>query len=236
MFRRLGWWCHDRRRLVVVLWIAALFVGNGVAGRIGDAYRQEVSLGGFESTDGFALEKSAFADGSGSPQTGQIVFEAERGVNDPEVRAAMGAMLAEAATIDGVSAVQSPYAPGGQFQISARGGAAGRIAYATVNLPEDIDRSRASEIGDELRDLIPRDVEGLRVELGGRLFAEFEQPSSELFGLAFAIVILIVAFGSVLAMGLPVGVALFGIGLGGPLVILASHLMEVPDSRRPSVS
>jgi len=229
MFRRLGWWCHDRRRLVVVLWIAALFVGNGVAGRIGDAYRQEVSLGGFESTDGFALEKSAFADGSGSPQTGQIVFEAERGVNDPEVRAAMGAMLAEAATIDGVSAVQSPYAPGGQFQISARGGAAGRIAYATVNLPEDIDRSRASEIGDELRDLIPRDVEGLRVELGGRLFAEFEQPSSELFGLAFAIVILIVAFGSVLAMGLPVGVALFGIGLGGPLIILASHLMEVPD-------
>ena len=44
------------------------------------------------------------------------------------------------------------------------------------------------------------------------MFAEFEQPSAELFGLAFAIIILIVAFGSVLAMGLPVGVALFGIG------------------------
>ena len=72
-------------------------------------------------------------------------------------------------------------------------------------------------------------VDGLRVELGGFLFAEFEQPSAELFGLAFAIVILIVAFGSVLAMGLPVGVALFGIGLGGAFVILASHLMEVPD-------
>ena len=73
-----------------------------------------------------------------------------------------------------------------------------------MNLPEDIDFTRASEIGDELRDLTP-DVEGLRVELGGFLFAEFEQPSAELFGLAFAIIILIVAFGSVLAMGLPVG-------------------------------
>ncbi|HEV8545088.1 MAG TPA: MMPL family transporter, partial [Candidatus Limnocylindrales bacterium] len=229
MLRRLGSWCHDRRRLVLVLWIAALFLGNGIARGIGDAYRQDVLLDGLESTDGFSLMNSAFADGGGSPQTGQIVFEADRGVDDPEVRAALETMLAEAATIDGVTAVQSPYAPGGQFQISDRGDAAGRIAYATVNLPEDIDRSRASEIGDELRDLIPRDVEGLRVELGGRLFADFAQPSSELFGLAFAIVILIVAFGSVLAMGLPVGVALFGIGLGGALVVLASHLTEVPD-------
>src|SRR3712207_9535322 len=61
------------------------------------------------------------------------------------------------------------------------------------------------------------------------IFSEFNEPSAELFGLAFAVVILIVAFGSVLAMGLPVGVALFGIGLGGALVILASNLMEVPD-------
>ncbi|MEY2450990.1 MAG: putative drug exporter of the superfamily [Acidimicrobiaceae bacterium] len=227
--RRLGSWCHDRRRLVLVLWIAALLVGNGVAGRIGNAYGQDFLLPGLESTDGFALVKSEFADGSSSPRSGQIVFEAERGVNDPEVRAAMEAMFAKAAAIDGVTTVQSPYAPGRQFQISARGEAADRIAYATVNLPADITQGRASEIGHELRDMIPRDVEGLRVELGGRMFADFAQPSSELFGLAFAIVILIVAFGSVLAMGLPIGVALFGIALGGPLVILASHLVEVPD-------
>ena len=195
---------------------------------MGDAYRQDFSLDGFESTEGFTLVENEFDDGSGSPQSGQIVFEAEQGVDDPEVRAAMEAMFAKVAAIEEVTGLQSPYDPGGQFQISQRGDAAGRIAYATVNLPEDIDFTRASEIGDELRDLTP-DVEGLRVELGGFLFAEFEQPSAELFGLAFAIIILIVAFGSVLAMGLPVGVALFGIGLGGAFVILASHLIEVPD-------
>jgi putative drug exporter of the RND superfamily len=228
MFSRVGTWCHDRRKRVLVLWIAVLFVGNGIAGGIGDAYRQDFSLDGFESTDGFTLVDSEFADGSGSPQSGQIVFEAERGVDDPSVRAAMEAMFAEVAAIDDVTAVQSPYAPRGEFQVSDRGEAAGRIAYATVYLPEDIDFTRAGEIGDELRELTP-EVDGLRVELGGFLFAAFEQPSAELFGLAFAIVILIVAFGSVLAMGLPVGVALFGIGLGGALVILASHLLEVPD-------
>ncbi len=41
--------------------------------------------------------------------------------------------------------------------------------------------------------------------------------------------ILIVAFGSVLAMGLPVAVALIGIGIGGAGVILFSNLIEVPE-------
>jgi putative drug exporter of the RND superfamily len=228
MLTRLGTWCFGHRRLVLGLWVAALFVGNGVAGAVGDAYRQDFSLKGFESTEGFSLVESEFADGSGSPQSGQIVFEADQGVEDPEVRRAMESLFAAVADIDDVTAVQSPYAPGGEFQISDRGDAAGRIAFATVNLPEDIDFTRAADIGDEVRDEMP-ELDGLRIELGGFLFAEFEQPSAELFGLAFAIIILIVAFGSVLAMGLPVGVALFGIGLGGAFVILASHLLEVPD-------
>jgi putative drug exporter of the RND superfamily len=228
MFSRLAAWCHDRRRIVLGLWIAAMFFGNGIASGVGDAYRQDFSLEGFESTDGFTLVENEFADGSGSPQSGQIVFEAEQGVDDPDVRRAMEALFADVGEIDDVTAVQSPYAPGADFQISQRGDAAGKIAFATVNLPEDIDFTRASEIGDEVREAMP-DIDGVRLELGGFLFAEFEQPSAELFGLAFAVVILIVAFGSVLAMGLPVGVALFGIGLGGAFVILASHLIEVPD-------
>jgi RND superfamily putative drug exporter len=214
---------------VVIGWIVVLFVANGIANGIGEAYRQDFSLDGFESSDGFALVESEFDDGSGSGQSAQIVFEAAQGVDDPEVQAAMEEMFAQVAEIDDVVSVQSPYEPGAEaFQISTQGEAPGTIAFATVNLPEDIDFTRAAAIGDEVRELMP-EVEGVRIELGGFLFAEFEQPSAELFGLAFAIVILIIAFGSVLAMGLPVGVALFGIGLGGAFVILASHLMEVPD-------
>ena len=71
----------------------------------------------------------------------------------------------------------------------------------------------AIEIGDRIRDEIP-DVEGLDVQLGGQVFAEFEPPSSELLGLAFAVIVLILAFGSVIAMGLPIGTAIAGIGVG----------------------
>ena len=228
MFTRLGPWCHDHRRLVVALRIVVLFAGNGIASGIGDAYRQDFTLAGFESTDGFTLVESKFDDGSGSPQSGQIVFQAEQGVDDPAIRTAMEGLFAKVAEIDQVTSVVSPYGPAGAFQISTQGAAPGTIAFAVVNLPEDIDFTTAAEIGKDIRALVPQ-VDGLRIELGGFLFAEFEPPSAELFGLAFAVIILIVAFGSVLAMGLPVAVALFGIGLGGALVILASHLLEVPD-------
>ena len=66
-------------------------------------------------------------------------------------------------------------------------------------------------------------VEGLTVEYGGDLFGEFELPESEILGIIAAVIILILAFGSVLAMGLPIGTALFGLGIGSALVVAAQQ-------------
>ena len=125
--------------------------GNGIAGGVGESYRQDFTLDGFESTEGFALVESSFDDGSGSPNSAQNVFQAEQGVDDPAVQGAMEDMFAEVLEIDDVLSVQSPYAPEGAIQISSRGEAAGTIAYATVNLPDDIDFNRAADIGQEVR-------------------------------------------------------------------------------------
>ena len=73
------------------------------------------------------------------------------------------------------------------------------------------------------------EIPGVQIEIGGAILAEFEVPSSELLGLAFAIIVLIFAFGSVLAMGLPVGIALAGIGLGTILAGFLSHVLSIPD-------
>ncbi|HTN99840.1 MAG TPA: MMPL family transporter, partial [Microthrixaceae bacterium] len=69
----------------------------------------------------------------------------------------------------------------------------------------------------------------VQIQFGGDTFQEFEAPSSELLGLAFAIVILIAAFGSVLAMGLPIGVAIAGIGVGSIALTLMSNFITMPD-------
>jgi RND superfamily putative drug exporter len=228
LFRRLGSWCHDRRRLVLAVWIVLLVGGLGISSAVGDNYGQDFTLDGFESTDGFNMLEDQFPDGPNSPFYGTIVFEAKQGVDDPSVKAPMEAFFAQVAQIKGVQLVESPYAPGFERQISTEGAAPGTIAYANVYVPEDIEFADVPDIVDDIEAAEPQ-VAGLDVKIGGYLFADFEEPSSELLGLAFAVIILIAAFGSVLAMGLPVGVALFGIGIGSALVVFFSHLMQVPD-------
>jgi len=85
-----------------------------------------------------------------------------------------------------------------------------------------------AEVFAEMKAIEP-EVAGAQIEYGGEVFAEFEAPTSEVLGLAFAIVILIFAFGSVLAMGLPIGTAFGGIAAGVLVVTLLSNLLTMPD-------
>src|SRR4029434_4690622 len=116
---------------------------------------------------------------------------------------------------------------GGERQISQRGANAGKLAYADIDLP-NITNEEASRIKDKIDALMPS-IKGVDIELGGEVFADFEAPSSEALGLAFAVVILLLAFGSVLAMGLPVGVALAGIAVGSIVAGFLSHVVSAPD-------
>ncbi|NNE74765.1 MAG: MMPL family transporter, partial [Acidimicrobiales bacterium] len=208
MFASLGRWCFRNRRSVLLLW-ALLLVFLFVLARNwpGETSGNPESPSS-ESNSGFEVLEQYFG-GVGSGLSGTVVFEAEQGVADTEVEAAIGDYLAEVAEIDGVAAVVSPYSSQGAAQVAQQGPLAGLLAYATVDLDPDVRENQASEIGAELAESVP-ELDGLNVEIGGASLAEFEPPESELIGLAFAVVVLILAFGSVLAMGLPIGTAIAG--------------------------
>jgi RND superfamily putative drug exporter len=226
VFARLGTWCYRRRRAVAVLWLLAAVVLGVVSGALGTTSRDEFSMPDVESRTGFDILNDEFG-GQGAGVTGSIVFTADQGVDDPEVKSAMEQLFAG---LDGRDDLQinSPYAEGGQLQIAPEGDLAGKLAYAEVEMPDDIAFEDSAKIADEILEHVP-EIDGLRVELGGQAFADFEAPDSEVLGLAFAVVILIIAFGSVLAMGLPVGVALAGISVGSILVTILSNALSMPD-------
>ena len=211
---------------MVLLWLVTLFALGGISGAVGSDFREEFTMPDVESRSGFDVLDERFG-GEGAGVAGTIVFRAEQGVDDPEVRAAMEDLFAELDARDDIT-VASPYAEGGEFRIAQQGPEAGRIAFADIEMPEHTSFSDSAAVGELILERAP-EIEGLQVEVGGQPFAEFETPESEVLGLAFAIVILIVAFGSVLAMGLPVGVALAGISVGTMLLLLSTNFLAVPD-------
>ncbi|HET9600346.1 MAG TPA: MMPL family transporter, partial [Acidimicrobiales bacterium] len=223
MLKRLALTCYRRRGRVLIAWIVGIFILGGLVSAVGTGYRSDFSLPDVESKRGFDILDERFG-GQGGGQVGNIVFQAEQGVEDPAVRETMEPFLAEVAQIQNVQAVKSPYDPANPGQISQ----SGAIAFAEIEAPFDATFEETVEVGRQIREAMPT-LQGLRIELGGQSFAEFEVPSSEALGIGFAIIILIIAFGSVLAMGLPIGVALAGIFSGSILTGLLSQVVSMPD-------
>ena len=224
MYRSIAQWCINRRSTVVIAWLGILLGINAVGGAVGPAFDSGFEIPESESSAGFETLEEHFP-GAGTAFGGSIVFETAD-VRDSDVTETMGELFAEADAIDEVTII-SPYSPFGEAQISADG----TIAFAQVNLVEGVDQTRAGEIGAEIHEMVESIVgDDIRVEIGGAALSEFEPPESELIGLGFAVVILIVSFGSVLAMGLPIGVALVGVGAGGlGAVTLLSNVLTIPD-------
>ena len=214
----------------MLAWVAVLFVMGGIGQAVGVDFGGDPEAPESESRDGFEILDENF-DSVGAGFGGTIVFQAEQGFDAPEVQAAFAEITAEADALDGVQ-VQRPGDPGAINQIATEGDQAGKIAYARVEISEDVTFEESGELGADLRETADRlesEVDGLRIEIGGEALAGFEPPSSEVIGLAFAIVVLIVSFGSVLAMGLPIAVALAGVSLGITLTGLLSNIFVMPD-------
>ncbi|MFN8040200.1 MAG: MMPL family transporter [Acidimicrobiales bacterium] len=228
MLARIGRWSFRNRWITIGVWLAVLVGIAGLAGSIGSAFSDERSIPSSESADGITILEQTFGKDAGGVQNGTIVFASDQQVTDPAVRDVMVPYFEKVATLPHVTSVVSPYDPLGARQIASTGDKAGHIAYARVNLSADLDQAAGSKLGKEIRDLAPK-ADGLRVKVGGQVFAEFTPPNSETIGLAFAIVVLILAFGSVLAMGLPISVAIAGVATGAGLITLLSHVMSVPE-------
>jgi putative drug exporter of the RND superfamily len=235
--RRISAWCFDHRIAAVGVWLLAVAAVFGAAGAVGPAYESVLDIPDSDSADGFAALDEHFPELGIGSQSGTIVFRADRGVDDPEVRAVMEELFARVSAgfpdRDGLPrhpgiSVVSPYSPEGHGQIARRGPLAGELAYAQVNLAPDVDMAESAQIGEEIAAHAPA-ISGLEVLPGGAALGVSEPLDSELVGLAFAVVVLIVAFGSVLAMGLPVAVALGGVGAGIGSMLLLSNLYPIPD-------
>jgi RND superfamily putative drug exporter len=219
-----------RRWLVLVVWIA-IFAGINIAAQtFGASYSNSFSLPGTNSTHALKLLQQGFKAKSGDAD--EIVFAVSQGTLASHEHT-IDAMLARVAKLPNVGSVTSPFCPpssavacAGAFQLSNNH----RIAYATVNFTKQANLLKKSQIravqnaGEAIRS------KSLEVEFGGNAFSSLDQPAGspgEGIGLLATAVVLFLAFGSLFAMLLPLGVALFAIGIASAATTLLSHGLSI---------
>ena len=145
-------------------------------------------------------------------------------VNDPAVRARIESMLAKVQTSPEVGAVLSPYDAAGAAQISPDG----RTAYAGVTFTKRGDLLNKKDVHRVMDLAAAARTSGLEVELGGNAIEQATQrpPSSSMaIGLGAAAIIILLAFGSIPAMALPLVTAVVALGCASSAVGLWSHVM-----------
>ncbi len=220
-------WCYHHRFVVIAAWVVVLFGLGALSQAVKSDYNNSFSLPGTGSTAAQQLLARAVPAQAGDSDT--IVWQVDHGtVRDPAVAARITAMLRQVATMPEVAAVVGPYGPRGAAQVSRDG----RIAYATVDFARQANALAKADVTRVIDAAKAARAPGLDIQLGGQAIETTEQAplsTSSTVGVLAAAVVLFIAFGSLLAMLLPLVTAIAGVGGGLMAITPLTHAMNVVD-------
>jgi RND superfamily putative drug exporter len=218
----LGRFCSRHHRVVIVAWLmlaAGLAYGAHAAG---DRTTDNLRLPGTDSTQASdLLEADLPKQAYGS---NPVTLQAQHGkVSDHK-----DAVDKTAQELRNTPHVRSAKNPLDNDELVSKDG---KTAYIPVTLDVgqgDLTADEAQAILDATQ---PAQDAGLDVALGGYAGQQLSKPdthSSEAIGLTAAVIILLFAFGTVTAMGLPIVTALLGLVSALAIITLVGHVAEVP--------
>ena len=217
-----------RRRFVVIgVWLT-LIVGLGFASQTaGTRYQSSATISGSDSAA--ALDVMGRSYSKELSDSSPIVFHTDEGkLTDDEHIGAVQASLKALDESPDVQAVTNPLEDGSPAMSKD-----GKTAYATV-VPAsplgEMSVDQAEQIVDTAS--APAEKADIQVEAGGQLGTKVSAPEahmSEIIGIGAAMLILVLVFGTITAMALPIAVAIFGVFGGISIVTLFGHVASVPD-------
>ena len=211
-FRVLGAW------LVAAVAIVAL---QGTLGGQLDDGASFFRVPGVESQRATDILADRFPSQGG--QTARIVFHTGAGrIDDGGHKATVERARTQLATSHAVAGVTDPFATQ-----SAAISADGKTAY--VDVAYTVTKLTVTQLDDATVAAVAARAAGVQTEFTGALAQVVQSsPSSELIGIGIAMLVLLIAFGSVVAMGLTIFTALVGLFVGATGVGIAAAFIDVP--------
>ncbi|WP_018637804.1 MMPL family transporter [Parafrankia elaeagni] len=220
--QRLGRFSYRRRGLVLALWLGVLLVAGAGAATLSGPTVNGFTMPGTESQRALDLLEERFPEAAADGATARIVFATPDGspLTTQRWQDAVGSVVSSLQGTAAVATVADPY----QGRISEDGS----VGFAQVTYSV-----AAADISDEARGTLDHAIEtgraaGLTVEAGGEAVQEAgAHGASELIGLGVAAVVLFITLGSLVAAGLPLLVALVGVGIAVSSIIAATGFMDL---------
>ncbi|MGH8997229.1 MAG: MMPL family transporter, partial [Acidimicrobiales bacterium] len=218
-------WCYRRRRLVLLSWVLLLVLSTVVAQLVGTHFQNKFTAGNTPSQQALNILQARFPGASGD--SAQVVFEGTEPLSAPANRAAIATVASRIRAEPDVDSVVSPFQPAGAYQLSRDG----HIGYLTVDFTEASSQLPKAAVERVVHVARAAATPQLKVALGGGPISAAVGASpgpAEGIGVTAAMVIMLIAFGSVIAMGLPILIALIGLATGIAVEELATHLLVIP--------
>jgi RND superfamily putative drug exporter len=218
---RIGRFAARRPWTVIGAWLVLSVIVVGASGAFGRDLEDSFAVPGLDSQEAVELLSEAQSDQAGL--TARVVVTPLDDVSTFEDVAARTALDDVNASVSGL-----PNVLGTSVTISEDG----RIALLSLQYPvtEELSVSDLENLKESIGDA--REESPLQIEAGGDLFFTFEEAETgtgEMIGLIAAVIILMLAFGSVIAMGLPIGMALFGLAIGISSMSLITYVVDIPS-------
>ncbi len=234
---RLGRLAGRRPWVVIATWLAGSLLVVGAAAGFGEELEDSFGAPGLDSQRAADLLSRSGSDERGLTAHVVVTPTDERATffASPQAVAGLAELQAELTALPHVLGTGDPASALEADRSEAVAGGFvspdGRVALVRVQYPAldeltPADLENLKEVRAQLDDDFP-----LQVEMGGDLFFAFESPEAgvtEALGLVAALLILLVAFGSIVAAGLPIGMAVFGLVVGVSALGLVAHAVDVP--------
>ncbi len=213
---------------VLIAWVVVAVAVVLTVQRVGALTTNDLSLPGTDSQRATDLLAERFPP----QQNGKspIVFHVGSGTLDGGARkTAINTAAKDLAKLPDVVSAPSPFTQQGSAGLSKDK----KTAFIAVLLDVSSADLTADEAG-RIVDVADRAAKGTGMEVaaGGSIGSELSKPeteSSELVGIVAAMIILTFAFGTIVAMGMPIITAVVGLVVGLSAIGLMGHLVGVPD-------
>jgi RND superfamily putative drug exporter len=220
---RLAGLAFRRRGLVLLAWLLGLGLALGLSSALGGDLSNGATLPGSDSEQAQSLLEKRFPAQSGDRV--DVVVRADQ-VTNPAVESRVEALLGRLAGMPHVAEVEDPYST--DSAVSSDGRTLVARVYLDVANPNDMPIEDTEKL---LAAAEEAEGGGLEIALSGQAvqLAEAPEGSTEMIGLIAAAAILLFTFGSLVAAGLPLAMAIGALAVSSSLVGLVAAVVDVPD-------